>query len=247
MPEKLQISTAPYLVVNTSMVSCRCSTKCFFQHTSEISLAQLETSCLQAASHVFISPLPPGNKVLPETNLALSPSDDSRQLLQNLVSWCFVRVDVYRTPVTSGSSSSNILGGHPNSMAYGRSESNYHWWSLHGSLDGHCHGQQLNRLPTKPNHNGTALACPPGGCEMLVISWSIWPFRHIFGCHFFTRHVRWLFCGLICRPHAISFHPGQSLQKHKIWRRADLPKVLAHLVTCLPLAQRKSMSTKIFG
>ena len=39
MPEKLQISTAPYLVVNTSMVSCRCSTKCFFQHTSEISLA----------------------------------------------------------------------------------------------------------------------------------------------------------------------------------------------------------------
>jgi hypothetical protein len=111
MPEKLQISTAPYLVVNTSMVSCRCSTKCFFQHTSEISLAQLEASCLQAASHVFISPLPPGNKVLPETNLALSPSDDSRQLLQILVSWCFV--DVYRTPVTSGSSSSNILGWAP--------------------------------------------------------------------------------------------------------------------------------------
>jgi hypothetical protein len=74
-------------------------------------LAQLEASCLQAASHVFISPLPPGNKVLPETNLALSPSDDSRQLLQNLVSWCFV--DVYRTPVTSGSSSSNILGWAP--------------------------------------------------------------------------------------------------------------------------------------
>ena len=35
--------------------------------------------------------------------------------------------------------------------------------------------------------------------------------------------------------------PRSIPQKHKIWRRADLPKLLAHLVTCLPLAQRKSL------